>query len=147
MKEIIANLIKQADHFDQIGKYQDADELTKIAQNIDDISRMLYGTPEERQYLNNLEPKRGLTDTADYIADAFGTPKNLSEQDKYNLKTKMDFQQFEEQTEKEIIELLRQVSNINLKYKTPSGEIIIGNGMANHIVETAKKLLAIKTDM
>lgn len=57
MKEIIARILGTANQLDNALLYQEADTLTKIAQDfsIDNLSNMLYGTPEERREIKNIE--------------------------------------------------------------------------------------------
>lgn len=57
MKEIIARILATANLLDAANLPQEADKLTKIAQDfsLQNIADMLYGTPEERREIKNIE--------------------------------------------------------------------------------------------
>ncbi|RUP38883.1 MAG: hypothetical protein EKK63_10945 [Acinetobacter sp.] len=57
MKEIIARILATANLLDAANLPQEADKLTKIAQDfsLQNIADMLYGTPEERKEIKNIE--------------------------------------------------------------------------------------------
>lgn len=121
MKEIIARILNTANELDEQGLYQEADTLTKLAQSMDE--------------------ERGISDVANDIGDMFGLPRNPNKDAQYENKLNLQHSKYEAQREKELEKLLRDISSINLKFKSPDGEIMLGAGFATYLVETANRLL------
>lgn len=111
MKQVTEKLIHLANQLDEKGQYENADTLTKIAQTLD-FNPMTPNSAKE------FDPK--LNQLSQDIGQMFQTPKRDD---------KLDLQTF-----------LHTVASINLRNKSNEG-VIIGNGLAAHLVEEANRLL------